>query len=305
MVIEHGTEHYMVFNSNQVKLADGSNKKFDLNNPDIRYVNGGGIPERYKDLGFTKTGQKKKSTLAEKKWMVLAKKGDKYKVVHGGHKGMEDFTQHKDEERRKRFWNRMGGIDSEKARDQFSPLYWHKKFGTWENGGVLPDDTIKVVWVDSDTPETMESKMFEDIVQAKKYANQTGDKFLIMELEEQNENNGYYKWTLLPYGEYKKYKTAVNIASMFKNGGDVKKADIESPKVYGFEDLMKLKYKNGGQLEKGIAVEMEHKDTVEKLSTGKYTPKQGARMIAKDHLKESPKYYDFLEVMEAKFKRKK
>ena len=264
----------IAFEPTQIKLADGSNKKFDLNNPDIRYVNGGGIPERYKDLGFTKTGQKKKSTLAEKKWMVLAKKGDKYKVVHGGHKGMQDFTQHKDEERRKRFWNRMGGIDSEKARDQFSPLYWHKKFGTWENGGVLPDDTIKVVWVDSDTPDTMESKMFEDIVQAKKYANQTGDKFLIMELEQQNENNGYYKWTLLPYGEYKKYKTAVNIASIFKNGG---------------------------QLEKGIAVEMEHKDSVEKLSTGKYTPKEGAEMIAKDHLKESPDYYDLLESMESKF----
>lgn len=96
-----------------------------------------GIPERYKNMGFTRVGQKKKSTRPEKKWMVLAKKGDKYKVVHGGQKGMKDFSQHRDKKRQRRFWERMGGFDSEKANDPFSPLYWHKRFGTWEEGGEL------------------------------------------------------------------------------------------------------------------------------------------------------------------------
>lgn len=32
---------YVVFNSNQIKLADGTNKTFDMNNPDIRYAHGG------------------------------------------------------------------------------------------------------------------------------------------------------------------------------------------------------------------------------------------------------------------------
>jgi len=63
--------------------------------------------------------------------MVLAKKGDQYKVVHGGYKGMQDYTQHHNEQRRKNFWNRMGGKNSSKATDPFSPLYWHKRFGTW------------------------------------------------------------------------------------------------------------------------------------------------------------------------------
>jgi DNA repair protein RadC len=103
------------------------------------YEVGGSIPERYKNMGFTKIGEKKKSNKAEKKWMVLAKKGDQYKVVHGGYKGMEDYTQHKDEERRKRFWQRMGGFNSSKTKDPFSPLYWHKKFGTWEQGGEIPE----------------------------------------------------------------------------------------------------------------------------------------------------------------------
>jgi hypothetical protein len=105
----------------------------------MEMAQGGGIPERYKNMGFTKVGVKKQSTSAGKKWMVLAKKGDQYKVVHGGYDGMKDYTQHGSENRRERFWDRMGGRDSAKAKDPFSPLYWHKRFGTWEEGGELPE----------------------------------------------------------------------------------------------------------------------------------------------------------------------
>jgi hypothetical protein len=103
----------------------------------MEMAEGGGIPERYKNMGFTKVGVKKESTRPGKKWMVLAKKGDQYKVVHGGYDGMKDYTQHHNENRRDRFWDRMGGRDSAKAKDPFSPLYWHKRFGTWEEGGEL------------------------------------------------------------------------------------------------------------------------------------------------------------------------
>jgi hypothetical protein len=48
---------------------------------------------------------------------------------------MKDFSQHGSEKRKKNFWNRMGGKDSSKATDPFSPLYWHKRFGTWAEGG--------------------------------------------------------------------------------------------------------------------------------------------------------------------------
>jgi hypothetical protein len=52
---------------------------------------------------------------------------------------MQDYTQHGSEQRRKNFWNRMGGKNSSKATDPFSPLYWHKRFGTWESGGEIPE----------------------------------------------------------------------------------------------------------------------------------------------------------------------
>lgn len=100
---------------------------------------GGSIPERYRNMGFSRVGQKKDSTNEGKKWMVLAKKGDQYKVVHGGYKGMQDFKQHGSEQRKENFWNRMGGRDSAKATDPFSPLYWHKRLGTWQKGGELPE----------------------------------------------------------------------------------------------------------------------------------------------------------------------
>jgi len=99
--------------------------------PGAQQMKEGGIPERYRKMGFRLVGQKMKSSRPGKKWQVLAKKGDQYKVVHGGAKGMSDFTKHKNEKRRDRFWDRMGGKDSAKANDEFSPLFWHKRFGTW------------------------------------------------------------------------------------------------------------------------------------------------------------------------------
>jgi hypothetical protein len=38
---EEGTENFIAFNSNQIKLADGTNTTFDAENPDIRYAEGG------------------------------------------------------------------------------------------------------------------------------------------------------------------------------------------------------------------------------------------------------------------------
>ena len=90
------------------------------------------IPDRYKSKGFTKVGSKKTAPSGKThKWEVLAKKGDRFKIVKGGSRGMEDFSQHKDPGRKKRFWDRMGGENGPRTKDPFSPLYWHKKFGTW------------------------------------------------------------------------------------------------------------------------------------------------------------------------------
>lgn len=66
-----------------------------------------------------------------KKKMVLVKRGDKVKLVHFGQKGYQDFTQHKDPERRKNYLARSGGIRGKggklTANDPFSANYWARK----------------------------------------------------------------------------------------------------------------------------------------------------------------------------------
>ena len=129
----NSVSEYMQYNEG----AEGPEEEedTDMNMGEMEQMKMGGIPQRYKSRGFTKVGAKRKSDRAGKKWMVLAKKGDKYKIVHGGYVGMKDFSQHGSEKRKDNFWNRMGGKDSAKANDPFSPLYWHKRFGTWAYGG--------------------------------------------------------------------------------------------------------------------------------------------------------------------------
>jgi hypothetical protein len=59
-------------------------------------------------------------------------------------------------------------------------------------------------------------------------------------------------------------------------------------------------YEDGGELAKGIKAEMEHKDTIDKFKKSGVSDKQVAESIAKDHLKEDPKYYTKLMKMESK-----
>lgn len=66
-----------------------------------------------------------------KKKMVLAKKGDKVKLIHFGQKGYSDFTKHKNEARRKNYLARSGGIRDKSgnltSKDKLSANYWARK----------------------------------------------------------------------------------------------------------------------------------------------------------------------------------
>jgi hypothetical protein len=65
------------------------------------------------------------------KKVVLAKKGDEVKMVKFGLRGMEDFTQHKDPERRKNYLARSAGIKDKSGNptkdDVFSANHWARK----------------------------------------------------------------------------------------------------------------------------------------------------------------------------------
>jgi hypothetical protein len=64
-------------------------------------------------IGFKKTKplyKPVKSTRSGKKGMVYVMKGDSKRLIHFGDSSMEDFTQHKDENRRKSYLARAKGI---------------------------------------------------------------------------------------------------------------------------------------------------------------------------------------------------
>lgn len=54
------------------------------------------------------------------------------------------------------------------------------------------------------------------------------------------------------------------------------------------------------QLDRGTKVEMEHANTIKKFMKNGVSVKRVARQIAKDHLMESPSYYNELSKMENK-----
>lgn len=68
---------------------------------------------------------------ATQKKMVLAKKGDEVKLVRFGLRGMEDFTQHKDADRRKNYLARSAGIKDKNGKltkdDVFSANHWARR----------------------------------------------------------------------------------------------------------------------------------------------------------------------------------
>lgn len=79
--------------------------------------------------GFNKPKDAPKGDKHKK--VVLAKKGDEVKLVKFGLRGMEDFTQHKDPERRKNYLARSGGIKDKSGKltkdDPFSANHWARK----------------------------------------------------------------------------------------------------------------------------------------------------------------------------------
>jgi hypothetical protein len=83
----------------------------------------------YEFAGFNKPIPAPKGGTHKK--MVLAKKGDEVKLVKFGHREYEDFTQHKDPERRENYLKRSAGIKDKSGKltkdDVFSANHWARK----------------------------------------------------------------------------------------------------------------------------------------------------------------------------------
>jgi hypothetical protein len=72
-----------------------------------------------------------KSKKPEKKGMVYVIKNDKKSLIYFGDSSMEDFTQHKDKQRRENYCTRSGGIRDKEgnltANNKNSANYWSRK----------------------------------------------------------------------------------------------------------------------------------------------------------------------------------
>ncbi len=72
-----------------------------------------------------------KSTAKGKKMSVYVMKDGKRKLIHFGDSNMQDYTQHKDDARRKSYLARSGGIRDKSgkltANDKNSKNYWSRK----------------------------------------------------------------------------------------------------------------------------------------------------------------------------------
>ena len=80
------------------------------------------FPERYKKLGFSGYNQPKKSNRPEKKGMVVAKEGDKVKLIHFGDSSMgHNYSA----AARKSYMARSAGIKG--VDSKLSANYWSRK----------------------------------------------------------------------------------------------------------------------------------------------------------------------------------
>ena len=115
-------KHLLTFE--QLSESKMNIKDYNINEgnvKDIERVKDGIIYRGEKFPGFNKP--KKYTGPGKFKKRVLAKEGDKIKVLNYGHSDYKDYTQHKDSERRKNFRSRMN-CDPVKNLSKLTKRYW-------------------------------------------------------------------------------------------------------------------------------------------------------------------------------------
>lgn len=97
----------------------------------VKRLSGGGLLYRGERFpGYNKP--KKAPSDSKAKMRVLAKKGDKVKVINFGLRGYQDYRQHRSEKRRKNYLTRSAGIRNKQGKltkdDKFSANYFARRF---------------------------------------------------------------------------------------------------------------------------------------------------------------------------------
>jgi Family of unknown function (DUF5754) len=90
------------------------------------------MPVTYRGETFAGYNKPKRAPVGSKnKMVVLAKSGEQVKKIGFGLRGMSDFTQHKDKDRRANYLTRSGGIRDGSGKltkdNKLSANYWARR----------------------------------------------------------------------------------------------------------------------------------------------------------------------------------
>lgn len=191
--------------------------------------------------------------------------------------------------------------------------YFHKNKEYAETFGSKYGGYEKPFFLDIKKIEVVEENEIEDIG----YWKNIYDYYVILRnLDGINSKSGQYATLLNPHQIKLADGTNTTFDSnnpdiRYEHGGGVKditcsscgwgwnKNESDASDLYvchkcGTDNKMEL----GGELKKGIKSEKEHIDTAKKLYNREITPSQAAESIAREHLKEDPKYYSKMETID-------
>jgi len=149
-------------------------------------------------------------------------KGDKYNVFINPSEDMKkyEFTVHSGDTKIGSSNGWVNSVtDAQKQASQMILDYYKKQKTLSADGTTTVENkvnkgSIKLAWLDSDkTDGVLHSQTFDTIADALKNANKEKKNWVIFKLV--NENNNESSWELLPYGDYRNYRRAVNVTSNF------------------------------------------------------------------------------------------
>lgn len=303
-VYEDGARNLAVFEPNQIKLADGSNTTFDGGNPDIRFDDGGEVncnsfmkwyvqwykgisakmnivfylpsviaPYKEQNVVVLDVFEKKDQTIDAKPYLeTIAEKANEYDVVI--------YLEAKDniEQYQKFGFQFTPNKQFMKRLPKSNPDIRYDNGGTMkkvDKGGITYGKSHKEGGIpvkNASTGSMLEVEGGEGIVNKRSMAS---DRKVKMN------------------GKEMTICEAVSQLNQMEGGVKFSCDDVEHRQ---FIEQMEL----GGELERGKRTEREHIETLQNLYKNRLTPNQAVAKIAKDHLKEDPKYYSKLAKMEGK-----
>lgn len=164
--------------------------------------------------------------------------------------------------------------------------------GLFSNGGDVNanDNQCYIDYMNKDKGFKIERKYFKTYEDAVNWARENFEKFnpdMIHFVFKKGGEVKHKKESVLSFDDY---QSTNRIIDGEEDGGIITLDNMPTAVT---------EYKNGGEVERGTKIEMEHSDTINEIKRKDISTKDVARKIAKDHLKEDKDYYKKLDILES------